>query len=90
MGPPVGDGKKCPEDFLVLAIVAHGGEGPLCFFTDEGVGVEGSSLEKDFRQVVQIGLHATLQTAEHVIKRHQRDLGERRSDRVGQLDYQAD
>ena len=90
MGPPVGDGEKCPEHFLVLAIIAHGGEGPLCFFTDEGVGVEGSSLEEDFRQVVQVGLHTSLQTAKHVIERHQRDLGERRSDRVGQLDYQAD
>ena len=90
MGPPVGDGKKCPEYFLVLAIIAHGGEGSLCLFTNEGICVEGSSLEEDFRQVVQIGLHASLQTAEHVIQCHERDLGERRSDRVGQLDYQAD
>jgi len=90
MGPPVGDGKKCPEHFLVLAIIAHGGEGPLCFFTDEGVGVECSSLQEDFRQIVQVGLHASLQTAEHVIESHQRDLGERRSDGVSQLDYQAD
>ena len=67
MGPAVGDGEKCPEDFLVLAIIAHGGEGPLCFFTDEGVSVEGSSLEEDFCQVVQIRLHASLQTAKHVI-----------------------
>lgn len=73
------------QDLGVLAVLNHSQQTLLSSFADEGVGV-GALLEHDLAQLVQLGLHAALQEAEHVDQREKGDLGQGGPERLSYLD----